>query len=419
MYGCAGCREVSGRKRSGLKNLVIRFLLCFFCLGILLGSYQGHAQTKKPATSSTAKKTTTQQPAKKPAAKKPASKAAPAKTAVKKPAPKPAATQPVKDFKDIKAPAIKASKPINAAPLDDDEDGEDIIEEELSEDFKKKAGRTAPVFFQPKKELSMVSEDTNTIGEGEISLIEISEELKIDCVWVKLTEYYSIWDSKRVNPYKIDNSQFKDTIPILLYDTLNGQSYSMPLQKTYTTSKFGMRGHRWHYGTDLKLNMGDTIVACFDGIVRIKGYDPRGYGYYVMIRHYNGLETLYGHMSEQKVDVGQLVKAGELIGLGGSTGRSSGPHLHFEVRYQGNAINPEDMYDFAKQHLVSDEFILTPNDFSYITKAARKVVYHKVRPGETLSVLSRKYNVSVQQLCAYNKLSPKAKLIAGRRLRVQ
>ncbi len=397
---------------------------------MLTASLQGYAQTTKPASSSTAKKTTIQQPAKKkPAAKKPASK----KTAAKKPAAKPATSKsntakttakpapgPVKDFKDIKAPAIKASKPINARPLlDEDEEAENIIEEELSEDFKKKLGRSAPVFFQPKKDLAIVSEDTSTLGDGETSIIEISEELKIDCVWVKLTEYYSIWDSKRVNPYKIDNSQFKDTIPILLYDSLNGQSWSMPLQKTYTTSKFGMRGYRWHYGTDLKLNMGDTIVACFDGIVRIKGYDPRGYGYYVMLRHYNGLETLYGHMSEQKVEVGQLVKAGELIGLGGSTGRSSGPHLHFEVRYQGNAINPEDMYDFARNNLLSDEFILTPNDFSYITKAARKVVYHKVRPGETLSVLSRKYNVTVQQLCAYNNLSPKAKLAAGRRLRVQ
>lgn len=393
MYGSAGCRKVSGTKRSSLRTYLVQFVLgCMLLLGCIF-TIPAKAQTKSKKKPRTTQRAT------------PANKATPAT--------KPTGT---KDFKTIKVPEIKASAP---KPAPQNAAATEVKEEELSEEFKDKALKADPVFFQPMKELSIVSEDTSDIDEGDLSIVEISEHLKIDCVWVKLTEYYSIWDSKRVNPYHIDKSEFKDTISLTLYDKEKDLHWSMPLDKTYPTSKFGMRGYRWHYGIDLKLDVGDTIRAAFDGIVRIKSYDPRGYGYYVMLRHYNGLETLYAHMSEQKVEVGQIVKAGELIGLGGSTGRSSGPHLHFEVRYQGNAINPEDLYNFDGNLLQSDEFTLTPDNFSYVTKVARKVVYHKVRSGETLSSISRKYGVTVKVICAYNKLSPRSKLIAGRRIRVK
>jgi murein DD-endopeptidase MepM/ murein hydrolase activator NlpD len=389
MYGSAGCREVSGTKRGSLKTTLVRLVLgCLFLLLHLVASpvqAQTKSKNKKPA--STKKVTTTK---------------------------KPATT--TKDFKTIKAPEIKAPAPM---PAPQAAETQEVIEEELSPEFKDKVSSSSPVFFQPKKELSIVSEDTSTINEGELNIVEVAEHLKIDCVWVKLTEYYAIWDSKRVNPYQIDNAAFKDTISLTLYDSIKDLHWSMPLDKTYPTSKFGMRGYRWHYGIDLKLDVGDTIRAAFDGIVRIKSYDPRGYGYYVMLRHYNGLETLYGHMSEQKVEVGQVVKAGELIGLGGSTGRSSGPHLHYEVRYQGNAINPEEVYDFVHNVLQSDEFTLTQNNFSYITKAARKSIYHKIRPGETLSSISRKYGVPINTICRNNKISTKTKLMVGRSLRIK
>lgn len=111
-----------------------------------------------------------------------------------------------------------------------------------------------------------------------------------------------------------------------------------------------------HNGLDLKVNIGDTIVSAFDGKVRIVKYERRGYGKYVVIRHDNGLETIYGHLSKQLVEENQLVKAGEPIGLGGNTGRSTGSHLHFETRFLGIAINPIYMFDFPKQDIVADTY---------------------------------------------------------------
>lgn len=85
-----------------------------------------------------------------------------------------------------------------------------------------------------------------------------------------------------------------------------------------------------HNGLDIKVYIGDTIRAAFSGKVRMVKYERRGYGKYVVIRHENGLETVYGHLSKQIVDENQYVEAGEPIGLGGNTGRSTGSHLHFE-----------------------------------------------------------------------------------------
>jgi hypothetical protein len=115
--------------------------------------------------------------------------------------------------------------------------------------------------FQPKKELSVVSEDTTTIDEGVLSVVEISEEMKIDSVWVKVAEYYAIWDSRNVNPYKIDPTKFEDTIVINLYDEGKNQLWSAPLASSQITSNFGSRGYRWHYGTDLELDTGDPVLC--------------------------------------------------------------------------------------------------------------------------------------------------------------
>ena len=214
---------------------------------------------------------------------------------------------------------------------------------------------------------SLLREDTTAYDAVDMeSIIIISEELAIDCVWVTLKEYYAVWDSRTVNPYKIDASQFKDTINIALFDTLKEQSWAFPLggDSSKVNSKFGMRGWRWHYGTDLDLETGDPVYAAFDGIVRISRYG-RGFGNFVVLRHYNGFETVYGHLSKREVESGFYVKAGQRLGLGGSTGRSSGPHLHFELRYQGNPINPNSVYDFAKNTLKSQNFELNPTHFKH------------------------------------------------------
>lgn len=134
------------------------------------------------------------------------------------------------------------------------------------------------------------------------------------------------------------------------------RGFSMPTPSRKVTSNFGYRWGRNHDGLDIKVYVGDTIKAAFDGKVRVVRYDPKGYGYYVVIRHPNGLETLYGHLSKQLAKVDQIVRAGEPIGLGGNTGRSFGSHLHFETRLLGKPINPAEMFDFANQDVTGDSY---------------------------------------------------------------
>ena len=159
---------------------------------------------------------------------------------------------------------------------------------------------------------------------------------------------YPNWNNQYVHAY--GNAIIPDTY------TIDLTGFHMPTPSTKITSPFGPRWRRMHNGLDLKVNIGDTIVAAFDGKVRIVKYERRGYGKYVVIRHDNGLETVYGHLSKQLVEENQLVKAGEVIGLGGNTGRSTGSHLHFETRFLGIAINPIYMFDFPKQDIVADTY---------------------------------------------------------------
>ena len=245
----------------------------------------------------------------------------------------------------------------------------------------------------------------------------VTENLEIDSVWLAADDYFNIWDSRKVNPYDLDGEKFADTLSISLFDCENDLGYTMPITNTYQTSAFGLRRSRWHYGTDLKLHRGDTVVSAFDGIVRLAQYDRYGYGHYVLVRHYNGLETLYGHLSKRKVVVGEEVKAGQLIGLGGSTGRSTGNHLHFEVRYQGNAIDPTTMFDFDNDSLIAPAFEVNPGTFSYLTEA-RKMRWHRIRSGDTLSHIAMWYGVPIRTLCRLNGISRKTILRVGRRLRV-
>jgi murein DD-endopeptidase MepM/ murein hydrolase activator NlpD len=267
-----------------------------------------------------------------------------------------------------------------------------------------------------KNDLSIIAEEVDIAPEE--MLVEVSEELRINKEWVSLHEYYSLWDSWNINPYKVDAGKFADTVSLQLFEAeaLAG-GWSPPLEETRVTSNFGMRRFRWHYGTDVGLNTGDSVRTVFDGIVRIKKYDPSGYGYYLLVRHKNGLETLYGHLSKQIVEVGDEVKAGEVIGLGGSTGRSSGPHLHFEFRYQGNPINPEEIYDFEQNTISADTLTISPETFSYV-KEARKVYFHRVRRGDTLSGISRRYGVSMNKICKLNGIRKSSVLRVGQRLRI-
>ncbi|WP_183906831.1 M23 family metallopeptidase [Rufibacter immobilis] len=297
-----------------------------------------------------------------------------------------------------------------------------IKQETLQEGDQPKRGE-----FSPVRKLSIVSEDTSTLDLGEQSIVEMSEEIQVDdSVWIKIAAYYAIWDTRNINPYRKDGRQIKDTIALKLYDERH--AYKMPLVKTPITSDFGFRGYRWHYGTDLDLDTGDSVKAAFDGVIRISKWDGGGYGNYLVVRHVNGLETLYGHLSRPVAKVGQYVKAGELIGWGGSTGRSSGPHLHYEVRYEGNPIDPEELYNFPGYLLKDENFTITSALFSYYNRTgkksssasrARRTVYHKVRSGEVLGSIARKYGVSVSQITRLNRITTRTTLRVGRSLRIK
>ena len=189
-----------------------------------------------------------------------------------------------------------------------------------------------------------------------------------------------------------------------------------------------------HYGTDLKLSTGDTVRAAFSGKVRVKSYEPGGYGNYVVIRHPNGLETVYGHMSRSIVREGTVVRAGDPIGLGGSTGRSTGPHLHFEARFMGVPIDPSDLFDFQAGVPRFDVFAFvkgayrTPRSQAMARVTARpkksgkanedEFRTHRIKKGETLSSIAAHYGVSVKQLTGKNGMSAKSKLSVGRTLRI-
>lgn len=315
-----------------------------------------------------------------------------------------------KDFFKIKTPKIEYVKP----------DTTTLIEYQEFPDEKSEASKS---IFSPAKKLSIVSEDTTTLDLGEQSIVEMTEEVLIDSSWVKIAGYYAIWDIRNVNPYRMDGRQIKEAIPLRLIDEARNRLSKMPLESTPVTSDFGYRGYRWHYGTDLDLDTGDSVTAAFDGVVRIAAWDGGGYGNYVVVRHYNGLETLYGHFSKTLVNVGQFVKAGQLLGKGGSTGRSSGPHLHFEVRYQGNPLDPERLYDFPEYKLMHSDFTITAALFNYYNSARkytpRRTVYHTVRRGEVLGSIARKYHTSVTQLARLNRITARTTIRAGRRLRVK
>ena len=226
---------------------------------------------------------------------------------------------------------------------------------------------------------------------------------------------YPNWNNQYVHAY--GNAIIPDTY------TIDLTGFHMPTPSTKITSPFGPRWRRMHNGLDLKVNIGDTIVAAFDGKVRIVKYERIGYGKYVVIRHDNGLETVYGHLSKQLVEENQLVKAGEVIGLGGNTGRSTGSHLHFETRFLGIAINPIYMFDFPKQDIVADTYTFrkakgVKRAGSHDTQVADGTIrYHKVKSGDTLSRIAKLRGVSVSTLCKLNRIKPTTTLRIGQVLR--
>ncbi len=254
--------------------------------------------------------------------------------------------------------------------------------------------------------------------------------------------YTEGWESKRVNPFKESEVPSSKVIDV--------SNFHMPTPG-YITSPYGYRKRfrRQHKGVDLKLQIGDTVRAAFDGRVRLTNFERRGYGYYVIVRHPNGLETVYGHLSKFLVKPDQYVKAGEPIALGGNTGRSFGAHLHFETRFMGYPINPSAIFDFANQTVHTDQYTFDKRTYtqarnfdpaanqahakeflasqssrkaeaaSTTSKAPRSTKSYTIRRGDTLSRIASRNGVTVRQLCQLNGLTTKSKLKPGKKLRLR
>lgn len=253
------------------------------------------------------------------------------------------------------------------------------------------------------------------------------------------TIFEKYWDTTTLFPYKdADMSAMPQSVVIDLLDSVTG--YHCPYQGSiHPRGKYGPRRRRPHQGVDLPLKMGDPIYATFSGRVRISQNTRGGYGNLIIIRHDNGLETYYGHLSERLVEPDQWVEAGQIIGLGGSTGRSTGPHLHFETRYYGQSFDPERLIDFKNGTLCRETFLLKKSFFSIYSKAgqdfedeianeeqdkkeaAEKAAmrYHTIRSGDTLGALARKYGTTVTNICRMNGIKSTTILRLGRKLRVR
>lgn len=259
--------------------------------------------------------------------------------------------------------------------------------------------------------------------------------------------YTEGWDSQAVNPYNAAD------VPQTAEIDVSG--YVMP-HSGYVTSPYGYRRRfrRMHKGIDIKVYIGDTIRAAFDGRVRIVRNQGRrkGYGKYIVIRHTNQLETVYGHLSEWLVEPDQYVKAGDPIALGGNTGRSTGPHLHFETRYMGYAINPAAIFDFANQTVHTDTYTFDKNTYTQAcnfdpkanndyaaqwrqanpqpaqpaasrsgskSSGSKGAATYTVRRGDSLGKIASRNGISLQRLCRLNGIKTSTKIHPGQRLKLR
>ncbi len=311
-------------------------------------------------------------------------------------------------------------------------------------DLKKAEIMVPRLALQPVKSMSHHEGDPIDTLATELSYVKVV--LYSDNTWkyikdadhlAKKDVFNEYWDNKNSNPYKIPLDSLDSSWAIWLVDDMS--EYHCPFQgSVYYRGKFGPRRGRRHLGVDLPLKVGEPIYATFNGKVRMSTY-MQGYGNVVVIRHENGLETFHGHLSKRLVEEGAYVNAGDVIGHGGNTGRSTGPHLHFETRYKGYAFDPEWIINFKDGNLRRRLFVLKKKYFdihsSYeqdfesewmnneedkkedAEKAAMK--YYTIKSGDTLGKIAARNGTTVNALCKLNGISTKTVLKIGRRIRVR
>ena len=299
---------------------------------------------------------------------------------------------------------------------------------------------------------SMAPIDRKMRAIDSVSIVRLMQQEEV--YQMPASALYPSWNNEYIRNYGV-------ALPKEYRIDLRG--FHMPTDSRLVTSHFGYRPRfrRQHYGTDIKVYVGDTIRAAFDGKVRVVKYEGKGYGKYVIIRHPNGLETLYGHTEDYKNGVYAkttiTVKAGEPIGLGGNTGRSYGSHLHFETRFLGHFIDPEKVFDFAAQDVLGDFYMfrssgagtilaahdivggeeeMSPEQAAQLAaqekqeesrafqeerkaevQARPRAQIHKVKKGESLYTIAKKHGVTVDKLCRMNNISKRTTLRPGQILK--
>lgn len=264
--------------------------------------------------------------------------------------------------------------------------------------------------------------DLPSIEEREIELISYYNSIitsnEANLALIKLgnlpaTSFYDDFDESTVFQIVPENEFPESQVIKIESDSLG--IYTHP-KMGQINSKYGWRDGRMHKGIDINLNKGDAVVAAFDGMVRIAQLKG-AYGNVVIIRHYNGLETVYAHLSKIKVKPGQVVLSGQLIGLGGNTGRSSGPHLHFEVRFKGQALNPSSVISFTDNKTYNDSIVIKRSRYGICAYPSNATI-HTIERGDSWYEVAKRYGLSMKELCALNGTDKRYYLKIGQKLRV-
>ena len=244
-------------------------------------------------------------------------------------------------------------------------------------------------------------------------------------------DLYSEFDTDVIHYNKFNIASLKDSSKTIMLCNENNCGYVHPFLGN-VTCPFGRCKRYFHYGVDIDLETGDPVVAAFDGKVRI-AKKSSSYGNVVVIRHANGLETYYAHLSKLKVEVGQEVFAGDVIGLGGNTGNSRGSHLHFEVRYLGQPVNPFEIISFTDHKLITNTLVISKKTFCYYPKVTGKTAVYAantnggkllagniyvVKSGDSLSAIAHRYGTTIVLLCQKNGIKTTTVLKLGQKIKI-
>ncbi|MFL5752321.1 MAG: peptidoglycan DD-metalloendopeptidase family protein [Bacteroidia bacterium] len=259
--------------------------------------------------------------------------------------------------------------------------------------------------------------DLDSISVREIQLVNYYSELlkaeKHSWSAIPASEFYEEFDEQAVFTITPENEFPESQLLIVQSDSLG--AYQHP-HYGIITSKFGWRDGRMHKGIDIDLKKGQPITAAFDGMVRV-ARKQGGFGNVVIIRHYNGLETVYAHLSKIKVKPGQVIAAGQLLGNGGSTGHSSGPHLHFEVRFKGQALNAANFISFAEGKFQCDTLMIKRSRWG-LTAYPSSAALYTIQRGDSWFEIAKRYGITMKQLCALNGVERRYYLKVGQKLRI-